>query len=574
MPFIGSVRGNFGPQGRLGEFLPLLFSTGGTITTDSTWRYHTFTGAGSYTFTASSAGDVEVLVVAGGGSGHNGNVAGSGGGGGVVFRGQYAVSAGVTSVTVGAGGATAGIAGGNSTFGTLTALGGGAGVQEGLTTGIPATANNGGSGSGGGYSPGANDYTVGSSGTPGNATQPGSASGGFGYKGGRGARQNLDHNTGGGGGAGTPGADGYYQLLRGGRGGTGRPFNTSGTKTYYAGGGGGATWISGVLAENGGRGGGGRGGYNGSSATDSGVAGTPNTGGGGGAESNGSSNPGGSGIVIVRYPLKPTYWSGGTGSSSTSPAFSAQAILAANPSATDGVYWIRPKGYNGSAFQVHCAFNSGNAWMRVAYEAIGVGGGLVNLEADSNEANLSTNALSSSGIIGSRFSQSAGHYSTIRLQWDTTRLTTFTQGTFMQFDVDFEVFENNFLTGTGQNELSTTTTQPGSSNWNNRWVANYSTNSSLTYGTSGATFARLSNGNGIGDAGIHGAGTGIDTLWAVKDRRDMRYALGCNNGGWTSDYSMVTYPGGSYTGGGFTGVSASGVAKNGITSNNVMFWIK
>ena len=579
MPFISSVRGNFGPQGRGGRSLvnPLNTSTGGTITTSGDWRIHTFTGAGTYTFTASGAGDVEVLVVGGGGAAGAGNVAGAGGGGGIVYRGQTAVSAGAITVTVGAGGTSPGGAGGNSTFGTLTALGGGGGISEGLVSGVPTSINNGGSGSGAGYSPGGNDYTVSTSGTPGTASQPGSASGGFGFRGGRGARQTAGHETGGGGGAGTPGADGYFGLLRGGRGGTGRPFSTSGTdRVYYGGGGGGSTWTGGFLIENGGRGGGGRGGYNGSSNPETSVAGTNNFGGGAGSNGNGTAKVGGTGTVIVRYPTLLSYWTDGDGSSSLTSAYSAQSILTKNGSAADGVYWIRPKGYNGAAFQVYCAFNSGVGWMRVGYEAIGVGGGFVNLEAVSNESNLSTNAVSSSGLIGSRFSQSQGHYSTVRIQWDTTRLTTFTQGNFVQFDVDFEMFENNFLTDAGRNELSNTQTQPGGSNWNNRWVTNYSTNNgSLNYGASGATFARVSNnGSGVGDSGYHGKSAAFDTVWGVKDRRDMKYSLGCNDGGWTSDYVMLAYPGGSYTGGGFTGVSTSGTAKNGITTNNVIFWIK
>ena len=40
-------------------------ATGGTITTDDTYRYHTFTGLGTFTVTA--GGYIDALVIAGGG---------------------------------------------------------------------------------------------------------------------------------------------------------------------------------------------------------------------------------------------------------------------------------------------------------------------------------------------------------------------------------------------------------------------------------------------------------------------------------------------------------------------------
>ena len=78
--------------------------------------------------------------------------------------------------------------------------------------------------------------------------------------------------------------------------------NVSGT-FYYAGGGGGGTNTS--PSTSGGLGGGGAGGYNNSAGVAS-TAGTANTGGGGGGNNSSFSVPGaagGSGLVIIRYPI-------------------------------------------------------------------------------------------------------------------------------------------------------------------------------------------------------------------------------------------------------------------------------
>ena len=41
--------------------------------------------------------------------------------------------------------------------------------------------------------------------------------------------------------------------------------------------------------------------------------------------------------------------------SENNPAISAAQILALNPSATDGIYWLDPDGYGGDApFQAYC----------------------------------------------------------------------------------------------------------------------------------------------------------------------------------------------------------------------------
>ena len=119
--------------------------TGGTITTSGGYRIHTYTGVGSASFDVPSGfayNNVEVLVVAGGGGG--GMDMGGGGGAGGVVHATHAVSAGSYTVTVGAGGNGGPAAGtngqpgghqyqisatngGNSVFGSKTAIGGGYG---------------------------------------------------------------------------------------------------------------------------------------------------------------------------------------------------------------------------------------------------------------------------------------------------------------------------------------------------------------------------------------------------------------------------------------------------------------
>ena len=257
------------------------YATGGTITTDGAYRIHTFISSG--TFIVTTGGDVEVLVVAGGGGGgsrESGYAGGGGGGaGGLIYNPLYTVTSGSITVTIGAAGLGAvannssGGDGGNSIFGSITAIGGGGGGPYGAL----AIGRNGGSGGGAGR-------------------DGGSASGGTGYvgqgnNGGSGGSNPL--GTGGGGGAGTIGIIGTSS---GGQGGVGLPFTISGTAAYYAGGGGGAGF-SGQLPNNGGNGGGGRGGSESPAVLP--VAGTPNTGGGGGGGPFGAS--GGTGVVIIRY---------------------------------------------------------------------------------------------------------------------------------------------------------------------------------------------------------------------------------------------------------------------------------
>jgi hypothetical protein len=281
---------------------------------------------------------VEVLVVAGGGGGGM-DMGGGGGGGGVVYNSKYNVSKGDSiTVTVGAGGwgAPAGSGGyrgdgvgpqpsshqftipatngGNSVFGTITAIGGGKGGSSyyGYTPDYAYGADGGSGGGAGGY-------------TAGGSRPGGAPTAGQGYRGG--TSGGGSYYSAGGGGASAPGVDGPNTP----NGGDGIQIPEM-SPYWFAGGGGGGSH-SGYYGGNGGKGGGGGGG------SWSGVGGTgdtnginpgvtaangpyqfggnagANTGGGGGGGThynynNGGGN-GGSGIVIVRYP-GPQAATGGT----------------------------------------------------------------------------------------------------------------------------------------------------------------------------------------------------------------------------------------------------------------------
>jgi hypothetical protein len=249
----------------------------------------TFTTVGTTSWTApTGVTAVEVLVVAGGGGGGSGSTGsqvggGGGGAGGLIYNSNFPVIPGQSYiVTVGSGG-TAGTSGGNSVFGTLTALGGGrGGTRQGTEAGSVG-------GSGGGSAGG----VAGALGTVGQGN-PGSP---------------IPFAGGGGGGSG--GIGGFASPNReptGGRGGPGLAYAITGNTVYYASGGSSGAY-GGELATPANPGGGGIGGQ----FRTAGTAGTANTGGGGGgsgsgyrntdttAGATGSGAAGGSGIVIVRY---------------------------------------------------------------------------------------------------------------------------------------------------------------------------------------------------------------------------------------------------------------------------------
>jgi hypothetical protein len=264
-------------------------ATGGIITEDATYWYHTF-GASS-AFIPKQSLSCDILQIAGGGGGS----AGGGGAGGLLAYSSQSLTAISYNVTVGGGGAAGtsssqGTNGVNSQFGSLTASVGGGGGGS-LTA--PLDGRNGGSGGGAGPE----DFSTGSIGT---------ATAGQGFNGGTAfIRQSGNGGSGGGGGAGAVGQSATLNTI--GNGGigvatysswglaTGTGQNVSGT-VYYAGGGGGAGGLS-----SGGLGGNGGGG-NGNKIAGGATAGAVNTGGGGGGPWNtGSTVSGGSGVVIVRY---------------------------------------------------------------------------------------------------------------------------------------------------------------------------------------------------------------------------------------------------------------------------------
>jgi ribosomal protein L18 len=264
--------------------------TGGTITTYSNYRVHTFTSSGNFVVPSGTSVTADIMRAAGGagGGGHGGNDgAGGGGAGGMLTDTSVSMSAATYVVGIGGGGggvggATVGSAGGNTTFsGLTTCIGGGGGGSE--TSAQPRVGGSGGSGGGaGGFS--------------------GSAGSGTSGQGNAGGAVNGSGSSGGGGGAAGAGNNA-------GVGGSGRASSLqTGSTIYYSGGGGGSgdqRWQTAGGA--GGQGGGGAG----APASSGGTAGNggANTGGGGGGAAGSNyaggrnSGSGGSGIVVVRYEL-------------------------------------------------------------------------------------------------------------------------------------------------------------------------------------------------------------------------------------------------------------------------------
>jgi len=298
---------------------------------------------GSNTSVLSAVPGVDLIVVGGGGGGGDGNPhnqsfvngGGGGGGGGILYNSSTgSLTIATYCVVIGAGGAM-GSPGSSSCLGTLVAGGGGRG---GANTGVNFCACTGTAAGGGGG--GGERSVAGKAGS--NVSVPAPAAGGstilfcqfytppIGYCGsipGTGG-SGSGGSGGAGGGAARPGATldgnggngGQYSSGPGGSG-LGFPaFFMYGTdcintipscpglitpKGFFGGGGGGAGWWAG----GGGRGGGG----NGNGSRDgSNQPGDPNTGGGGGGGGFGfpgnnnsvRATPGGSGTVIIRYPLE------------------------------------------------------------------------------------------------------------------------------------------------------------------------------------------------------------------------------------------------------------------------------
>jgi hypothetical protein len=296
-------------------------ATGGTVTTSTDYKIHTFTGDGC--FVVSCAGNalgsstVDYLVVAGGGGGGEYFGGGAGGGGARMSSGTASgcytvgplgscvaalpVSATTYPVTVGAGGIGGpggtptggagydGVPGSNSVFSTITSTGGGGGAGSdgpardgkpggsggGAVGGPPAAAADGGTGNTPPVSP--------PQGQPGGPSPSGVSNGGWG------------------GGATAAGAPGNSPNTT--RGGTGVANNINpaygqpcGGSQYFSGGGN-SSHTNYPSQPLGGLGGGGTG-----PASPDGGVGDANTGGGGGG--NTSPGAGGKGIVVIRYKFQ------------------------------------------------------------------------------------------------------------------------------------------------------------------------------------------------------------------------------------------------------------------------------
>ena len=298
-----------------------IVATGGTVTNYTAngtngvngvqYRVHSFTTVGNSSLNitdAGTSGQLDYLVVAGGGGGSIQH-AGGGGGGGVVYNTNFVVNTSNVSITVGSGGINntnvchncgyQGANGANSVFGSIVAYGGGGGGSWSETN--SGNGLNGGSGGGGGV--GRNSSGSGGTGTVGQGF-----AGGNGFPHGSGG---IPYRGTGGGGAG--GQGGNMGSSNGASGGIGILNYITGTAKYYGGGGCGGVYGSGGQAGNGGIGGGGAGGAAmgainaaiGSTGNASGGNGEANTGGGGGSSGQWEviGGTGGSGIIIVRYPL-------------------------------------------------------------------------------------------------------------------------------------------------------------------------------------------------------------------------------------------------------------------------------
>jgi hypothetical protein len=267
-------------------------ATGGIITEDSQYWYHTFAASGA--FVPKQSLTCDVLVIAGGGGGGRRH-GGGGGAGGVSYQSGRSVTATTYNITVGGGGAGGGAASpgataSNSVFDTITSNGGGGG-GGGNNVGL-----NGGSGGGGS---GFSIYV-----TPGTATQ-GNTGGatGYGFAGATAAGSSNNVGAGGGGSSETPAAATNTVAGNGGAGlNTWSTWTTptgTGVNGFFAGGGGGAAFQAVTTPQGtGGSGGGGAGSHSGIA-----TAGVTNTGSGGGGQGNdtAASGAGGSGVVIVRY---------------------------------------------------------------------------------------------------------------------------------------------------------------------------------------------------------------------------------------------------------------------------------
>ena len=265
--------------------------TGGTITTDGSYKVHTFLSSGTFTSTTGNVASVgtivDYLVIAGGGGAggsSNAGYYGSGGGaGGYLTDTGFSISSQAYTITVG-GGAAGGAAqgghgdqgtrGGDSVFSTITSTGGGGGGAAQLATAADSKGLDGGSGGGGGAATGGT-AVAGLGNTP--STTP---------------SQGNNGGTGNAANSGYPGAGG-------GAGGTGTSSSGNPGSGGAAGGAGLSSSITGsaVTRASGGK-----------ASASSPVAGVVNTGEGGDGKgfvaTSTAGQAGGSGVVIIRYQFQ------------------------------------------------------------------------------------------------------------------------------------------------------------------------------------------------------------------------------------------------------------------------------
>lgn len=272
--------------------------TGGTLASDSTYYYRTFTSTANLVTSGALTADVFVLA-GGGGANGNGNAVGGGGAGGFRTSTDMSFSSGTYQVVVGSGGSgssdgSSATNGSNSSINNFTSTGGGKSQTSGGSGGGGGRDGNpaGAAGNSGGYTP-VEGYAGGSTSVGGYRGAGGG--GGAGAAGSAGGGGNSTSEFGGAGGT------GRYTTLTNSMGAATSTGVLSSTNYYYGGGGGGGTESgarSGRAA--GGLGGGGLGSEGNNQAATSGATNT-GSGGGGAGISSGAGGNGGSGLVIVRY---------------------------------------------------------------------------------------------------------------------------------------------------------------------------------------------------------------------------------------------------------------------------------
>ena len=281
---VGSIFCLYGIAAGGGDTTPK--ATGGTVTSDATYYYHTFTGSGMFTPLQSLTCDY-LVVGGGGGSGWRTNAdyyyTGGGGGGGLLTSvgssggggsagSPLSLTAQAYPVLVGAGGAVPytnanGVNGNSSSISSVVALGGGGGAVY-AATGLAGASGGGAAG---------DSYTQ---------YYGGAGTSGQGYAGGNMQTGNA-YGAGAGGGAGGVGGNaGAVSTGQGGTGGAALANSITGTSVYYSGGGAGGR------------------GYYGSALLGLDGTGyavdTPNRGMGGRPDTEANAS-GSSGIVIIRY---------------------------------------------------------------------------------------------------------------------------------------------------------------------------------------------------------------------------------------------------------------------------------